>query len=65
VHGAEYANEQVAEQRGYIGRSQGCPAIPQHLSKPIIDQIKNGSCLFIYSPNKEYLRKSAIAAKNS
>ncbi len=65
VHGAEYVNEQVAEQRGSIGRSQGCPAIPQHLSKPIIDQIKNGSCLFIYSPNKEYLRKSAIAAKNS
>ena len=65
VHGAEYANEQVAEQRGYIGRSQGCPAIPQQLSRPIIDQIKNGSCLFIYSPNKEYLRKSAIAAKNS
>jgi hypothetical protein len=65
VHGAEYVNEQVAEQRGSIGRSQGCPAIPQHLSKPIIDQIKNGSCLFIYSPNKEYLRKSAIASKNS
>ena len=64
VHGAEYANEQVAEQRGSIGRSQGCPAIPQHLSKPIIEQIKNGSCLFIYSPNKEYLKKSAIAAKN-
>jgi hypothetical protein len=64
VHGADYANEQIAEQRGYIGRSQGCPAIPQQLSKPIIEQIKNGTCLFIYSPDKNYFKKSAIAAKN-
>lgn len=52
IHGAPYVSESVINAQGYIGRSHGCPAIPTALTKPIIQTIKNGSCLFIY--NKTY-----------
>jgi hypothetical protein len=60
MHGAAYVNEGLAQSRGYIGRSWGCPAVPENLHKPIIDKIKNGTCLFIYSPDKNYLSHSRI-----
>jgi hypothetical protein len=60
IHGAEYVNESLIRSQGYIGRSWGCPALPEKLHKPIIDKIKNGSCLFIYSTNNVYLKKSKI-----
>lgn len=60
IHGAPYVNESLIQSQGYIGRSWGCPALPEALHKPIIDKIKNGTCLFIYSPNKNYLSHSRI-----
>ena len=60
IHAADYVNESFIRSQGYIGRSWGCPALPEKLHKPIIDKIKNGSCLFIYSTNNEYLKKSRI-----
>ncbi len=60
IHGAAYVNEGLIRSQGYIGRSWGCPALPQKLHKPIINKIKNGTCLFIYSPDKNYLNKSKI-----
>jgi hypothetical protein len=58
MHGANYVNPSYITAQGYIGRSEGCPAVPQHLSKPIINTIKEGSCLFIYHPS--YTRHSAL-----
>jgi L,D-transpeptidase catalytic domain len=60
IHGAPYANESLIKAQGYLGRSWGCPALPEKLHKPIIDKIKNGSCLFIYSSDHSYLQKSKI-----
>jgi len=60
VHGAPYVSESFIQARGYIGRSWGCPAVPAPLSKPIIDKIKNGTCLFIYSPDRNYLDRSKV-----
>ena len=60
IHGAAYVNESLVQSQGYIGRSWGCPAVPEKLNKPIIDKIKNGTCLFIYSPDKNYLNRSGI-----
>jgi L,D-transpeptidase catalytic domain len=60
IHAADYVNESFIRSQGYIGRSWGCPALPEKLHKPIIDKIKNGSCLFIYSANNAYLKKSRI-----
>jgi hypothetical protein len=60
MHGADYVNEQLIRARGYIGRSLGCPAVPQKLHKFIIDKIKNGTCLFMFSPDKNYITHSGI-----
>ena len=60
IHGADYVSESFIQQQGYIGRSQGCPAIPEKLHRPIIEKIKNGTCLFIYSPDRNYLIHSRI-----
>ena len=60
MHGASYVSEGFVQARGYLGRSHGCPAVPEHLTKPIIEKIKNGSCLFIYSENNRYLNSSRI-----
>ena len=49
LHGAPYVNQRAININGYIGRSHGCPAVPQELNKPIIERIKGGSCFFIYS----------------
>ena len=60
MHGADYANEEVIGKKGFLGRSYGCPAVPQKLNKKIIDTIKEGNCLFIYYPDQNYLKKSKL-----
>lgn len=65
MHGAAYANPSVAAGGGRLGRSFGCPALPQALTAPIINTIKGGSVLFIYANNKEYTAKSSILPVSS
>ncbi|HUZ60347.1 MAG TPA: murein L,D-transpeptidase catalytic domain family protein [Hanamia sp.] len=60
IHCADYVSERWIRDLGYIGRSLGCPALPIKEAKPIIETIKDGSCFFIYSPNKKYLSKSVL-----
>ena len=60
IHGADYVNESFIRSQGYIGRSWGCPALPERLHKAIIDVIKDGTCLFIFSPDNNYLNHSKI-----
>lgn len=60
LHAATYVNAGMARSCGYIGRSQGCPAVPVELHKKIIALIKGGTCLFIYSPDHNYLLHSRI-----
>jgi len=60
MHCAAYVNEALVKSQGYIGRSLGCPALPEGLHKTIIDKIKNGTCLFVYSPDKYYFSHSKI-----
>jgi hypothetical protein len=62
IHGASYVSKSYIEGNKYLGRSLGCPAIPQKLSKDIIKIIKNQSCLFIYHPNKAYALKAKIVS---
>jgi L,D-transpeptidase catalytic domain len=58
MHAARYVNENIARQNGCIGRSEGCPAIPVKLHRSIIEAIKNGTCLFVYGSDSEYLNQS-------
>jgi hypothetical protein len=60
LHGSNYVNNSFAQSQGYVGRSFGCPAVPQKLAAPIINKIKNGSVLFIYHPSKNYMDQSTI-----
>lgn len=60
MHAADYANEEVIGRKGYLGRSFGCPAVPQKVSKKIIDKIKNGNALFVYFPDQKYLNSSKL-----
>mgnify|MGYP003577662069 CR=1 FL=1 len=60
MHGADYVNPNYIPKLGYIGRSQGCPAVASKEATPIINTIKDGSCLFIYSPNTAYQEHSSI-----
>jgi hypothetical protein len=59
VHGAAYIG---AHRLGapYMGRSFGCPAVPQELSDKVIDLIQDGTCLFIYHPSQNYIKQSKI-----
>lgn len=63
LHGADYVSEQWIASQGYIGRSKGCPAVPLDVCAPLIDQIKEGNCLFIYHPTSAYRSKSALLKK--
>jgi len=60
MHGSNYVNQSYANSKGYIGRSWGCPAVPAAEAVPIINTLKGGSCLFIYSPDQKYLSHSPV-----
>ena len=60
MHGSEYVNEDFVKNNGFLGRSWGCPALPEKVNKKIIDVIKNGSCLFVYHSSQKYLSTSPI-----
>ncbi|HUS01166.1 MAG TPA: murein L,D-transpeptidase catalytic domain family protein [Chitinophagaceae bacterium] len=60
IHGSEYVTEQFLKSNGFLGRSFGCPALPEKINKKVIDVIKNGSCLFLYHPTKKYLLTSPV-----
>jgi hypothetical protein len=60
VHGADYVSKNFISEHNRLGRSQGCPALPNGLSKKIIQTIKNKSCLFIYYPSADYEKRSKL-----
>ena len=60
IHGATYADPDLISSMGRLGRSYGCPALPPAVCKKIIDTIKDGSMLFIYANNTDYLAHSSI-----
>jgi hypothetical protein len=60
MHGAPYANASTINTLGFLGRSEGCPALPFSMHKHVINTIKNGTCLFIYTPDESYLNNSEL-----
>jgi hypothetical protein len=60
VHASEYVSEEYLRENKKIGRSWGCPAIPEKYNQKVINLIRNGSCFFIHHPAKQYLKKSKM-----
>lgn len=60
IHGANYVSTKFISTHGYLGRSFGCPALPIEKTEEIINAIRKGTLLFIYSPDEEYFLKSKI-----
>jgi hypothetical protein len=60
MHGAKYATEEFIQKNGRLGRSYGCPSLPPDLIKPVAETIKDGSLLFIYKPDENYMHKSPV-----
>ena len=59
VHGADYVSEAHIEEFGRLGRSWGCPALPLEVSSTIINQIAEGTLMFVYYPQEDWLEQSA------
>jgi len=50
LHGADYANPDFIQKNGRLGRSLGCPAVPESEVSDIITQLHFGACFCIYVP---------------
>lgn len=60
IHGSKYVGEDFLKSNRFNGRSFGCPAIPKANVNEVIENVKGGSCFFIYHPTKKYLIGSKI-----
>ena len=53
IHGAKYV-----QKNGHVGRSWGCPAVSNDMVEPLVEEIKEGSLVFLYYPDKNWLNSS-------
>lgn len=60
IHSAKYANPEFIDQYGRLGRSFGCPSLPEENYTQVIEKIKEGSLLYIYYPDKSYVQSSEL-----
>lgn len=60
MHGAPYVCSSFIQQTGRLGRSEGCPAVPVEECEPIVNSVKNGTCFFVYYPDRNYLLQSSL-----
>lgn len=58
IHGADYAEPEFIKRVGRLGRSYGCPAVPNKIAKDLIHKIKGKSVVYIHKNNQDYQKKS-------
>lgn len=54
VHGAKYVSQHTIDQLGRLGRSQGCPAVPQELADTVVETMEGQTVLFINASTPYY-----------
>lgn len=57
-HGAHYVSNEIAQNRGMVGRSWGCMAVDQRTIKPLINTIKDKTLVVAYYPDNHWLKTS-------
>jgi hypothetical protein len=51
IHGASYVSwGSILENFGRLGRSLGCPAVPQDTIDEVVSRLKNGALVYIHAP---------------
>lgn len=60
IHGAPYVNPAAAKLQGRLGRSLGCPAVRPQVARQLIDSIRDGTFVFAYYPDQDWLRGSRL-----
>jgi hypothetical protein len=58
MHGAPYVSDGAVSVLGSLGRSWGCPALPEAVNDRVIDRIQGGSAVFAYYPDPGWLQTS-------
>lgn len=58
MHKANYVSDDWVRRYGRIGRSQGCPALPNEISEKVINTIKDRTAIFAYYDDDNYLKAS-------
>ncbi len=54
MHGADYVSQDTIDALGYLGNSEGCPAVSHAVNHQVIDWVKGKSVLFITGPDAGY-----------
>ena len=60
IHQADYVSLDFAKEHGRIGRSLGCPALPQQDYDEVIALIKEGCLMYIYGDDSDYLTHTGL-----
>jgi len=60
IHGAPYVNGSISQSLGRLGRSFGCPAVREPIARALIDRVKEGSLVFAYYPDRDWLSGSTF-----
>lgn len=62
MHGAPYVSQAFVDQNHRLGRSWGCPAVSHSMIKPITNTIKNGTLIFAYGNDENWLKNDPFIA---
>ncbi|HET9272562.1 MAG TPA: murein L,D-transpeptidase catalytic domain family protein [Vicinamibacterales bacterium] len=58
MHGAPYVSDDIAKNKGRLGRSWGCPALREGIAREVIDTVKGTGLVFAYYPDPAWLAAS-------
>lgn len=58
IHGSNEITQKYIDQNGFLGRSDGCPALPNSIAREVIDFIKDGSVIYVFGNDSKYIQNS-------